>query len=219
MGAEQSREKHSRRDRDKDRDRTQTTPSKSTASQPHSGKPSPSPHVQQPVEAPAAPREAQSQSRAGEQQPEQQPEQRPEQRPAEPAASSAMAVAVPIEAAMPPIMSPSINATPDYFTAEQFTRPPRLPLPIEEEVHTPGSPVISPEEVGPLDIAEADGDLPRRVSVLSSTTLDDDDGEDPPNPQNTATVPTLIEWEGSGDRVYVTGTFVDWNRKFRLHRK
>ncbi|UPX12460.1 galactose metabolism- protein [Ascochyta rabiei] len=55
--------------------------------------------------------------------------------------------------------------------------------------------------------------------MLSSTTVDDDDlGEEfkLPTPGG-PTVPTLIEWEGAGDRVYVTGTFAGWNRKYRLH--
>ncbi|KAI5285302.1 hypothetical protein KEM54_000669, partial [Ascosphaera aggregata] len=31
-----------------------------------------------------------------------------------------------------------------------------------------------------------------------------------------AVVPTTIEWHGHGDNVFVTGTFVNWGRKFRL---
>lgn len=37
--------------------------------------------------------------------------------------------------------------------------------------------------------------------------------------QDKPTVPVLIEWEGNGEHVYVTGTFAGWNRKFRLHEK
>ena len=100
---------------------------------------------------------------------------------------------------------------------------PRLPLPIEEEVHTPGSPIISPTDlpVESLDHGEVEGSLPRRTSMLSSTTADDDDlGEEfkVPTPGR-PTVPTLIEWEGPGERVYVTGTFAGWNRKYRLHQR
>jgi len=32
-------------------------------------------------------------------------------------------------------------------------------------------------------------------------------------------IPTLIEWNGLGDKIYVTGTFVTWSRKFRLNPK
>ena len=32
-------------------------------------------------------------------------------------------------------------------------------------------------------------------------------------------VPTIIEWTAPGDKVYVTGTFVNWEKKFRLHRR
>lgn len=119
------------------------------------------------------------------------------------------------------------DASQDYIVpSSHFSRPPRLPLPIEEEVHTPGSPIISPtdpELASPLDPSEVEGTLPRRTSMLSSTTADDDDldlGEEfkVPTPGR-PTVPTLIEWEGAGERVYVTGTFAGWNRKYRLHEK
>ncbi|KAF2114910.1 5'-AMP-activated protein kinase beta subunit, interation domain-containing protein [Lophiotrema nucula] len=118
------------------------------------------------------------------------------------------------------------DASQEYFIPpSQYSRPPRLPLPIEEEVHTPGSPIISPADVSAavpleLDPAGVDGVIPRRASVLSSTTAEEDDdlGEEFVGPTNQPTVPTLIEWEGPGERVYVTGTFAGWNRKFRLHR-
>jgi hypothetical protein len=116
------------------------------------------------------------------------------------------------------------NATPDYFMPpppQSFARPPRLPLPIEAEVHTPGSPIISPADLAPVDTVEgSDGELGRRTSVLSSTTADDEELVDEfQGPQNVPTVPTIIEWEEGGEKVYVTGTFVEWNRKFRLHPK
>jgi hypothetical protein len=114
------------------------------------------------------------------------------------------------------------DATLDYPPPQsQFTRPPRLPLPIDETDITPGSPIISPADLAPLDIGDVDGVLPRRTgSVLSHTTAEDDDvGDDFHGPQNVPTVPTLIEWEGPGERIYVTGTFAGWNRKYKLHRK
>lgn len=116
----------------------------------------------------------------------------------------------------------------DSYTvnASQFSRPPRLPLPIEEELHTPGSPIISPADVagpvGPIEPLEGVPGLPRRSSVLSSTTLDDDDlGDDLGSLEGGphVPVPTLLEWREGGDKVYVTGTFAGWDRKFRLHKK
>ncbi|KAH7087685.1 5'-AMP-activated protein kinase beta subunit, interation domain-containing protein [Paraphoma chrysanthemicola] len=95
--------------------------------------------------------------------------------------------------------------------ASHFSRPPRLPLPIEEEDHRPGS---------PIDHDEVDSALPRHPSMLSTTTADDEDLADEFKGPNSGrpTVPTLIEWEGEGERVYVTGTFAGWDRKYRLHR-
>ncbi|KAK5121994.1 hypothetical protein LTR85_004566 [Meristemomyces frigidus] len=100
--------------------------------------------------------------------------------------------------------------------------PPRLPLPIEEEDHQPGSPLLSPTELSPLDQTVADGPVTRRTSVLSSTTADDDellseqDIYAAEQHSLAPTVPTTLVWKGKGDKVYVTGTFVDWDRKFKL---
>lgn len=103
-----------------------------------------------------------------------------------------------------------------------LTRPPRLPLPIEEEVHTPGSPIIAPSDLDApvLDIESLDHDaLPRRASALSNTTIDEEDAEELRVDKTKATVPTKLEWlEGKGgEKVYVTGTIFQWNKKHRLH--
>ncbi|KAH5148801.1 hypothetical protein HBH70_031490 [Parastagonospora nodorum] len=106
-------------------------------------------------------------------------------------------------------------------SSSHFSRPPRLPLPIEEEDYRPGSPILDAQNYSsPIDHNEVEGALPRHSSMLSTTTADDEDlGEEFKGP-NTGrpTVPTLIEWEGEGERVYATGTFAGWNRKYRLHR-
>ena len=101
-----------------------------------------------------------------------------------------------------------------------LTRPPRLPLPIEEEVHTPGSPIIAPTDIeGPvLDVEALDSDtLPRRSSAVSNTTVDEEDAEELRVDKTKATVPTTFEWQQGGDKVYVTGTIFQWNKKHRLH--
>ncbi|THY70180.1 AMPKBI-domain-containing protein [Aureobasidium pullulans] len=117
--------------------------------------------------------------------------------------------------------SPATEAANYLPQPASFSRPPRLPLPIEQEDHTPGSPIIS--AVLPDDGPEQ-ADLPRRSSVVSSTV--DDDDEEPDGFEGYETdaggpkVPTLIEWRNAkpGERVYVTGTFTNWERKFRLHK-
>ena len=107
-----------------------------------------------------------------------------------------------------------------------LTRPPRLPLPIEEEVHTPGSPIIAPADISIdaeapiLDIDPLDNDvLPRRSSALSNTTIDEEDADELRVDKTGPTVPTLLEWKRGGEKVYVTGTIFQWNKKHRLHRK
>jgi hypothetical protein len=101
-----------------------------------------------------------------------------------------------------------------------LTRPPRLPLPIEEEVHTPGSPIIAPADIDApaLDIESLDNEaLPRRSSALSNTTIDEEDAEELRVDKTGATVPTTFEWQQGGEKVYVTGTIFQWNKKHRLH--
>lgn len=100
-----------------------------------------------------------------------------------------------------------------------LTRPPRLPLPIEEEVHTPGSPIIAPTDIGvPLEDADTFTALTRRSSNLSNgSTLDEEDTEELRVDKTRPTVPTRLEWLRGGEKVYVTGTIFQWNRKTRLH--
>lgn len=113
----------------------------------------------------------------------------------------------------------------DYVPPSNLNFPPRMPLPIGEEDHSPGSPIITPADISSvLNEDEVDGVLPRQGSVLSSTTAEDDDfasdGLQPyPLDGPKRTVPTTLQWKQGGDRVYVTGTFTSWSRKFRMHRE
>lgn len=103
-----------------------------------------------------------------------------------------------------------------------ISRPPRMPLPIEEEVHTPGSPIIAPADKGdPVDAVDLSGEdssnIARKSSTLSTTTVDEDDADELRVDKTRPTVPTRLEWRRGGERVYVTGTIFQWNRKQRLH--
>jgi hypothetical protein len=99
-------------------------------------------------------------------------------------------------------------------------RPPRLPLPIEAEVHTPGSPITTPadasEPVGDVDPLDTDA-LARKTSILSTASDEEEDVEELRVDKTRPTVPTRLEWRHGGKRVYVTGTIFQWNRKTRLH--
>ena len=114
---------------------------------------------------------------------------------------------------------------PNYIPVSNLNFPPRLPLPIQEEVYTPGSPIISPADLASaLDEAGSDGVFRRRTSLLSHTTIDEDETEDDLQSfglegARGGTVPTLVEWKQPGDRVYITGTFAAWSRKYRMHRE
>ncbi|TAQ90438.1 hypothetical protein B7494_g1276 [Chlorociboria aeruginascens] len=125
-----------------------------------------------------------------------------------------------------PLQSHSLSIEPSGPPLTQdmsyhLTRPPRLPLPIEEEVHTPGSPIVAPadNDAPTLDIDTLDHEaLPRHSSALSNTTADDEDAEELRVDKTKATVPTEFEWQDGGDKVYVTGTIFQWNKKHRLHQ-
>lgn len=112
----------------------------------------------------------------------------------------------------------------NYIPHSNLNFPPRLPLPIEEEVHAPGSPVIAPQGFSSsLNDDDIDGPLPRQTSAISSTTLEDDAAGDELQPYPYegpgGTVPTFLQWKQGGDKVYVTGTFAGWSRKFRMNRE
>ncbi|KAJ6782139.1 hypothetical protein PWT90_10519 [Aphanocladium album] len=101
-------------------------------------------------------------------------------------------------------------------------RPPRLPLPIEEEVHTPGSPILGADESAPGgDVPEIEQEsfdgLTRKSSAVSQATFDDEDSHELRVDRSRPVVPTRIEWNGGGEKVYVTGTIFQWSRKQRLH--
>ncbi len=119
--------------------------------------------------------------------------------------------------------SSSMEANVPHMDAMSYhlTRPPRLPLPIEREVHTPGSPIIAPQDAdAPLLNIEAleDDVLPRRSSALSSTTAEDDeDADELPVDKTRPVVPVTFEWRGGGEKVYVTGTIFQWSRKSKLY--
>lgn len=100
------------------------------------------------------------------------------------------------------------------------SRQPRLPLPIEEEIHTPGSPILASEEgedLTAVDINESTDVLTRKSSTLSATTVDEEDAEELRVDKTRPVVATKLEWVRGGDKVYVTGTIFQWNRKHRLH--
>lgn len=111
----------------------------------------------------------------------------------------------------------------DYVPHSNLNFPPRLPLPIEEELYTPGSPIITSADLesSALQEDEVDGAILRPASVLSSATADEDDAGDDLQPLEgpRRTVPTRVGWNQGGERVYITGTFTGWSRKFRMHRE
>ncbi|KAK3717734.1 galactose metabolism-related protein [Vermiconidia calcicola] len=119
------------------------------------------------------------------------------------------------------VVEPPVN-TPSYgLAASDFSNPPRLPLPIERDPE-PASPIATPQDANtPVD-ATGEGELRRRGSMLSSTTLDDDEAADIETFAHEADsgpkVLTTLNWRGDAKAVYVTGTFAQWEKKFRMQK-
>lgn len=112
-------------------------------------------------------------------------------------------------------------------------RPPRLPLPIAD-VAIPESPILQPVDKRNEDIPIFEDDEPvsseevshhRRTSATSTTTQDEEEIHDELQPYavdtTTEAVPTLIEWNhpSEGEKVYVTGSFASWGKKYRLYER
>ncbi len=120
--------------------------------------------------------------------------------------------------------TPPISPSPFGLPASVFTRPPRLPLPIERDPEPP-SPILTPQDAH-RPHSQNDGDdaeLRKQTSMLSSTTLDDEEGADiqqytMENDPLATRIETLLYYRGDARHVYVTGTFVNWEKKFRMHR-
>jgi hypothetical protein len=116
-----------------------------------------------------------------------------------------------------------------YLPASEM-RPQRMPLPIAGEVQPiPESPTLEPADAGMQDVPIFDDDvgglapeaqqLRRKSSVMSAGSTDDEemDEELPPADPAAGTVQTTIEWLHAGSRVFITGTFANWERKFKMH--
>ena len=149
---------------------------------------------------------------------------------------------IPAQSPSEPMDVPSASRSKpsDYMEEDDYNRtyapvsqlrPPRLPLPIAD-VDMPDSPTLPPQQISNADVSVFQSEnspivaghgVNRHNSMLSNDTQDDDEIGDELQPYAAAVtsqlVPTLIEWTGNGEKVYVTGTFANWERKFRLHRR
>lgn len=114
-------------------------------------------------------------------------------------------------------------------------RPPRFPLPIVEVGAMPRSPNLVPVDRSDTDVIPlfdtddqlheppSAGPLGRRSSMLSVATQDEEDISEELQPigygYTGETVPTVIEWHHPAEKVFVTGTFAAWDKKYRLKRR
>ncbi|EHY54521.1 galactose metabolism- protein [Exophiala dermatitidis] len=172
-------------------------------------------------------------SRAHRNELEQRPKQQPSPAPAPPQASGPMDVPASRskqESVDEPVEEPNNTYHDRRYTPVAQLRPPRLPLPIAD-VPIPESPTLLPVDRGNADVPIFETDEPlsaiepqttRKSSMLSTTTQSEEEvGEElQPFAVDTATaqtVPTVIEWNHGGNKVYVTGTFANWEKKYRLH--
>lgn len=124
-------------------------------------------------------------------------------------------------------VSPSAPPLNSYYSASaHLQRPPRLPLPIGDANTTPGSPLADTED-SRIQSLPADQILDHQVDHntvnLRQTSIDEEDLLDELQPYTVSgagkAVPVVIEWSAPAQKVYVTGTFVNWEKKFRLHKR
>lgn len=117
--------------------------------------------------------------------------------------------------------TPVLTSASPFSLQPNFSRPPRLPLPIERDPE-PSSPILAP--IDPAVHVESENAILSHPSVVSSTTLDDEEdvadieqfvAESNPLAQQ---VPTTLTWRGNAEAVYVTGTFANWDKKFRMRK-
>lgn len=114
--------------------------------------------------------------------------------------------------------SPLFNLPPS-----DLSRPPRLPLAIDRDPE-PAYPISTPQDANtPLETVDEVELVQRPGSMLSSTTLDDDEVADIEtftleSDPYTQKVSTTLQWRGEGKSVYVTGTFAHWEKKFRMQK-
>ncbi|KAM5441049.1 galactose metabolism-related protein [Microsporum ferrugineum] len=109
-----------------------------------------------------------------------------------------------------------------YANPSNLTRPPRLPLPIGDAMTAPGSPITSGSLGAAMAFDKTNLEVSSEKSELDPAIDEDDVVQDEldsivPTGFNKS-VPTTIDWRGGGEKVYVTGTFVNWARKFKLHK-
>ncbi|KAJ5139287.1 Immunoglobulin E-set [Penicillium bovifimosum] len=123
-------------------------------------------------------------------------------------------------------VAPSAPPLNSYYSASaHLQRPPRLPLPIGDANTTPGSPIAGPED-SHIQSLPADRLLDEQMDATTAasghTTIEDEELLDELQPYTISgagkAVPVLIEWTAPAQKVYVTGTFVNWEKKFRLHK-
>lgn len=162
-------------------------------------------------------------------------EQRPKHQPPLPAPQASGPVDVPVSRSKQDTADESVEESNSTYQDRRYTpiaqlRPPRLPLPIAD-VPIPESPALLPVDRGNADVPIFETDEPlsaiepqttRKSSILSTTTQSEEEVGEELQPfavdaATAQTVPTVIEWNHGGNKVYVTGTFANWEKKYRLH--
>lgn len=124
-------------------------------------------------------------------------------------------------------VAPSAPPLNSYYSASaHLQRPPRLPLPIGDANTTPGSPLAGPEDshIQSLPADQVlDQQMNQNTAAAGQISIDEEELLDELQPYTISgagkAVPVVIEWTAPAQKVYVTGTFVNWEKKFRLSRR
>ncbi|KAG0129999.1 Glucose repression protein GAL83 [Tuber indicum] len=112
------------------------------------------------------------------------------------------------------IIHTTSRPTPGFDDEDALTSPTLRKLQTENSAPTAAGEDL-PSRVGtPLSAGPHADPLTKRGSMGSTTTVDDEEVD----VADTRTIPTLVQWLQGGHKVYVTGTFSNWRKRFKLNR-
>lgn len=85
------------------------------------------------------------------------------------------------------------------------------------EMSTPGiEPQAFSQPFAPPMIEKIENPKPRKSSLDSTISMGENDM---PNSRDERAIPTQVQWKEGGEKVYVTGTFCSWEKKYRLMKQ
>ncbi|CUS12414.1 unnamed protein product [Tuber aestivum] len=105
--------------------------------------------------------------------------------------------------------------TPGFDDDDALSSPTLQKLQTASSTPTATGEDLPSREGTPLSAGPHADPLTKRGSMGSTTTIDEEEVD----VADTRTIPTLVQWLQGGHKVYVTGTFSNWRKRFKLNRR